>query len=369
MIYTAPQRNQLPTISHVLEMVKDIMSKMPIRHRMPYDVAIGGNDVFLLNRTASGLFTLKPNITNQPCLFYGDNDFHEVLQPKWNDLKQEDYLIENVLREEFELTMESHPLYQLFIQGIPTSKTLVRINNPFGNALAYGFRTPMLPLTSSLEVAAFLATHKRDIRTGEWSAIQGQDRNGNINIGVLYLMELAVPFPAIPGLSCIGMQAFERPGLQRMYALNIEQGRNFNEHRFVYGFQFRQNPDEVKTIEELFGHGEKLTPDELIADKAKDIIINRRVSNKAFLRNCKNNPREDPNVNRKRLVNAGVEIVQNDIHLFTEMELNEQFYRTAETKWEDMFSHVRALRPGFDVLLDDIRMFPNTDKGRMFFRK
>ena len=369
MIYTAPDRSLLPTISQVLEMVKDIMSKMPIRHRMPYDECIDGDDIFLLNRTAMGYFTLKPNITQQPCLFYGDNDFHQLLQPQWNYLSREEYLIENVLREEFELTMESHPLYRLFLQGIPTRKLPVRINNPFGNALAYGFRTPMIPLTSSLDVAAFFATHSRDNRTGEWSAIQEHDSNGNINVGVLYLMELAVPFPAMPGLSCIGMQAFERPGLQRMYALNVEQGRNFNEHRFVYGFQFRQNPVEVRNIEEVFGQGEKLTPDELIADKAKDIIINRRVSDKAFVRNCKNNPREDPKINRKRLENAGVRIVQNDLHLFTEKELSEHFYPIAEAKWEEMFSHVRAIHPGFGVLLDDIRRFPNTDKGRLFFRK
>ena len=61
MIYIAKQPNLLPTISQVIEMVKVIAGKMPVKHRMPYDEEVVGDDKFLLNKTESGLFTLKPN--------------------------------------------------------------------------------------------------------------------------------------------------------------------------------------------------------------------------------------------------------------------------------------------------------------------
>lgn len=350
-------------------MVKNLVGKMPVRHRMPYDEEVGGDDVFLLNRTASGLFTLKPNITTKPCLFEGISSFQPVLQPAWNKLERKDYIVENVLREEFELTMESHPLYQLFLQGIPTRRQLVRIVNPYGIAMAYGFPSPMLPLSSSLDIATFFATHKQDPTTGLWSAVPEHDEQGRINVGVLYVLALAMPFPMMLGLSCIGMQAFKRPGNQKLFAINLGKGENFNDHRLVVGFQFRQNPEEVQQLAASFNQGNMLTPDELIAKKAKDILSTRCVSEKAFRRNCKNNPHEDPNLNRKRLIDAGVQIVREDLHLFTIQELNESYYATAEAEWDEMFSHVIAVHPGFANLLDDLQNFPNTEKGRKFFRK
>ena len=369
MIYTLPNKEQLPTISQVLAMVRDLTSQMPVRHRMPYDEPVEDDGAFLLNRTASGLFTLKPNITRQPCLYFGDNDYHRMLQPRWNELKSEDWLIQNVLREEFELTMLSHPLYRLLLNGIPTRKAPVRVINPFGNAMSYGFPSPMMPLTSSLDAAAFFATHKRDNQTGVWTAITEIDEKGDVNVGVLYMMELALPFPMIPGLSCIGMQAFERPGRQRLFGLNMNAGENFNQHRFVTGFQFRQNPDDVRELTEMFANGNLLTPNELIAQKADDILKERRISESAFGLNCRNNPRGNAVENRKRIIAAGIKIEKLPVHEFTEDELAREYYPTAAEQWNNMFGQVVAVHPGFDRLLEDIRNFPNTDEGRRYFRR
>lgn len=370
MIFVEKNRENLPTISQVLSMVGEMTSKMPVRHRMPYDEPVDDSDAFLLNRTASGLFTLKPNITKQPCLFFGDSDYHKDLQPTWNRFKSRDeFLVQNVLREEFELTMLSHPLCSLFRKGIPTRRQPVRIINPFGIAMAYGFPSPMIPLTSSLETAVFFATHKYNVQTNQWDAVAEKDEQGNVNVGVLYVLELAMPFPMMMGLSCIGMQAFKRPGNQRLFGLNIPAGENFNNHRLVYGFQFRQKPEEVSTISEKYNGGELLCPDELIARKAADILKYRRVSEAAFELNCKNNPRDDHEGNRKKLKAAGVEIVNEPLHLFTAKELESTYYPTAEQEWEEMFSKVVAVHPGFDRLLEDIRNFPNTDEGQKYFRK
>ena len=370
MVFVEENREHLPTISQVLEMISEMTSKMPVRHLMPYDEPIDDSNTFLLNRTASGLFTLKPNITKQSCLYFGDNDYHKLLQPEWNRFKSRDeFLVQNVLREEFELTMYSHPLYRLFRDGIPTRKQPVRIINPFGIAMAYGFPSPMIPLTSSLETAVFFATHKRNKQTNHWEAISEMDEQDHVNIGVLYVLEMAMPFPMMIGLSCIGMQAFKRPGEQRLYGLNIAAGDNFNSHRLVYGFQFRQKPEEVRAISEKFKGGDLLCPDELIAKKAEDIINNRHVSEAAFELNCKNNPRDNHAENRKCLKSVGIGIDKEQLHLFSADELESTYYPSAVQEWEEMFSKVVAVHPGFDRLLEDIRNFPNTDAGRKYFRK
>lgn len=360
----------MPTITEVLGMVRDLTSRMPVRHRMPYDEPVGDENAFLLNRTASGLFTLKPNITRQPCLFYGDNDYREKVEPSWNRFKTRDeFMVQNVLREEFELVLLSHPLYRLLAQGIPTRRQTVRIVNPFGNAMAYGFPSPMIPLTSSLDVAAFFATHRQDEQSGAWTPIPERNERGEVNVGVLYMLELALPFPMMLGLSCIGMQAFRRPGRQRLFGMNVEAGRDFREHRFVTGLAFRQSAEASKGLNGAFENGERLTPGELIANKAADILRNRRVSEAAFAVNCKNNPKDDFAENRRKLKAAGVEIVKDAKHLFTLEELAAEYYPTAVEQWNEMFSHVVAVHPGFDKLLEDIRDFPNTPQGHNFFRR
>ena len=370
MVFVEENRDKLPTISQVLGVVGEMTSKMPVRHRMPYDEPIDDCDAFLLNRTASGLFSLKPNITKQPCLYFGDNDYHNILQSAWNRFKSRDeFMVQNVLREEFELTMYSHPLYRLFRNGIPTRRQPVRIINPFGIAMAYGFPSPMIPLTSSLDTAAFFATHKYNAQIDLWEAIAEKNEQGEVNVGVLYVLELAMPFPMMLGLSSIGMQAFKRPGEQKLFGLSIASGENLNNHRLVYGFQFKQKPEEVRTISEKFKGGTLLCPEELIAKKAADILKNRRISEAAFELNCKNNPRDDHEGNRKKLKAAGVDIVKEPLHFFKVEELESTYYPTEEQEWEKMFSKVVAVHPGFDRLLDDIRNFPNSDAGLKFFRK
>ncbi len=37
MVYTNTAPSKLPTIDMVLEFVRDIVDKMPVRHQMPYD--------------------------------------------------------------------------------------------------------------------------------------------------------------------------------------------------------------------------------------------------------------------------------------------------------------------------------------------
>ncbi|MBQ6070926.1 MAG: hypothetical protein IJK85_04165 [Bacteroidales bacterium] len=40
MVYTNPNKEQLPTITEVMAMVLDLTSRMPVRHRMPFELVV-----------------------------------------------------------------------------------------------------------------------------------------------------------------------------------------------------------------------------------------------------------------------------------------------------------------------------------------
>ena len=44
MVFVEENRDKLPTISQLLGMVGEMTSKMPVRHRMPYDEPMGSGD-------------------------------------------------------------------------------------------------------------------------------------------------------------------------------------------------------------------------------------------------------------------------------------------------------------------------------------
>lgn len=367
MVYTNSDKSKLPNIQELVNMIDRHTRSMPVRHIMPFDHAVDGSDKFLLNRTASGLFTLKPNITNQACLFYGTPDIQRPLTPEFWHHESSMYKVMNVLREEFELVMESHPLYNLLKNGIETPRGIVRVINPYGISLAYGFPTALIPLTSSLEIAAFFATHRRNIETGQWEPVPEYDQNGERQYGTLYFMELAQPFPTILGLSTIGMQAFKRPAAQKLFGFNVPFGQDFNSHKFVTGFQFKQNPDSAAFLTKRFKSGEILTPDEPIARKAHEIRTTMVVSENAFKRNCRNNPADDFAKNRADMIAAGVRFVKEDNLLFTQEELERDYYLVAEQEWKAMCDEIIAVRPGFDKMLDRLKHVTVDDirKGRV----
>lgn len=365
MIYRNDDYSKLPTISQLLQLIRELKEKVSVRHLMPYDKPVEG-DVFILSKTSTGLFTLKPNITRQPFLYFGQPGDGANLKTSWGMLKSAERYIWQLKRLEFQHVMWTHPLYKLLFNGLMEEG--FRLVNPFGNNLAYGFPMPYVPLTSSLETAAFFATHKQK-DNGRFEYIEEKDTDGNDNIGVLFLLELGLKFPMIQGLSTVGKQAFKRPGNLKLFAISMNDNEVFDDNPFVRGFTFRQDADESKKIGEMLNGGANLYPDELIAKKADKIKKANYVSELTLNLFLQTKKEEERHFIRYNLDASHFDIIKGHPCFFTEDELDKEYYSHSEEIWDDLFSNVIALHPGFDNILLKLKDVPKKEKYKDYFRR
>lgn len=365
MIYKNDDYSKLPTIGQLLQLIKELKKRIPVRHLMPYDRPVEGDNLFILSKTSTGLFTLKPNITKQPFLYYGISGNGENIKTSWGCLNSTERYIWQLKRLEFQHVMWTHPLYKFLFNGLIDED--FRIVNPYGNNLAFGFPMPYMPLTSSLDTAVFFATHQKS-DSGVWNIIEEKNSEGRENIGVIFLLELGLKFPMMQGLSTIGKQAFKRPGNQKMFAISLNDNENFDENTFVRGFTFRQDEKESKKLSDKLNNGTNLFPDELIAKKAEKIKESNSVSELTLNLFLQTKNEEEKNYIRYVLDASCFDIVKDKPCFYTDEELEKEFYPHAEEIWYDLFSDVVALHPGFDRILSNLKNVPTKDKYRNIFR-
>lgn len=366
MIYSIENKDNLPNIRELVEFIEKKASELPIRHILPIEQGIQDNSCFVVTRTGSGRTTFKPNITNQACLFAGRPDFQNIVKSKTFTKGQPNFLLDNVRREEFDLVMESHPFYQLLKNGIeiPNYRPLV-IENPYGLALSYGFPTQLQPLTSCLNIAAYWAVSQEQV-DGRRTLIDSTECLS----GMLYMFILPVQMGMISGLSCIGKQAFVRPGLQKMFALHLPQGANFNVHPFVRGFEFKHDYDADSYYFNKYQNEYSLFPaNDPLAQKARMIVEANHVSNSAIDRNMKNNPHDNRDINIAKLHQAGID-VRGELseYLFTEEELAD-YYAHSHQIWTDFCSDIVFNENNGNDLKKELLKVSTTPQYRKYFEK
>lgn len=366
MIYTIEDKAKLPNIHELVEFIERKSRELPICHQLPMETRVPDNACFIVTRTGSGRTTFKPNITNQSCLFAGRPNFQNVVTAKVFENGNPNFLVDNVRREEFELVMESYPLYRLLKEGIeiPNYRRLV-IENPYGLAMSYGFPTQLQPLTSSLNMAAYLAVSEED-ENGERVLVNADTKQS----GMLYMLYLPVQMGMISGLSCIGKQAFVRPARQKMFALHLPQGANFNAHPLVRGFEFRHDSDADSYYFNKFQGEQSLFPnDDLLVRKAKAIVNAKQISNTAMERNLQNNPDDSRDVNIAKLRSEGIEIDgEQSEYLFSEEEL-EDYYAHSHDIWQRFCQDIIFNEPKGDELKQRLLAIPEQPAYRKYFEK
>lgn len=366
MIYTIEDKNKLPNIRELVSFIKRKSEELPIRHLLPIEQRISDDSCFIVTRTGSGRTTFKPNITNKGCLFTGISEYNDTVTSEAFKGGPPNFLLDNIRREEFELVMESYPLYQLLKEGIeiPNYRKLV-IENPYGLAMSYGFPTQLQPLTSCLDIAAYWAVSEDDGNGGRKLVDTAAKQSG-----MLYMFYLPVQMGMISGLSCIGKQAFVRPGLQKMFALHLPQGTNFNAHPLVRGFEFRHDTDADSYFFNKFQGEHSLYPDnDLLARKVKAIKETNQISNAAFERNLQNNSSDDKSTNIAKLDNAGIEIKgeQSD-YLFTDDELND-YYAHSHGVWTKFCEDIVFNEPKGEELRQRLLAVPEQPAYKRYFEK
>ena len=300
-------------IDELLMMLRNAVERFPVLHLSPVDRIVDSRDEYVLNRLASGRYALKPNITRQGILFRGDSHY--------------------VRRSDFEIAIESFPLYKMLKNGIvlPNGKKLV-MENPFGLAYAYDQPTPFVGLTSDLDVAAFYAVTEYDAESGKYTPV-------TTGMGVIYAFELRMPFSMTIGLSSLGRLIFPRTLQQKTFLLNINPEYDFNQMAVVNGFVFNHDAALSRAIYDRFDGGEKLAPKEDFLLKKIQKFPKNTVSEQGFMRNLLENMGDSRMENESILSRAGVRIVGNLNPAFTYDELK-GVYSNIASYWQSMIDGV-----------------------------
>lgn len=366
MIYTATAYEKLPTLDQLIDHVKTVLSRQPVRHLSPIEPVVSDSGKFIVTRLMSGRYSLKPNISMQSALFRGECSWDEEIYNCCPSLLREKprYVVQNLKYEELMIAMESHPLYRLFLEGIElSSKMNLRMYNPYGIAMCYDQKTSLLSFTSDLEIASFYACCERD-GNGTYQPILNEEGNRK---GILYIFNMLAPFGMTPGLSTVGLQPFPRCGLQKAFALNLQPGQDLRNHRFVVGFVFRHDADVSKRIYKQFKSGRSLEPcNDILATKAKEINTSVEISRVAFERNLRKNPNNSRVENEKEIEEKGLTLTTDRDTSFTPSEL-EGYYANPIDIWEQFCQQI--VFPGRDseILLNKLKSVPNMDSYKSYF--
>lgn len=369
MVYTAKEYNNLPTLDQLIDNLRIILKRQPVRHRGPVEPVLPDSEKFIVTRQMSGRYSLKPNISMQSALFRGECQLMEDGYTCRSSLFRNEprYLIENLKYEELQIAMESYPLFDLLRKGIVLNDDFnLRLYNPYGIAMCYGMKTSLLSFTSDLEIASFYACCEKN-KNGEYQPVTV--KSGEEKRGILYMFNMMVPFSMTPGLSSVGKQAFPRCGLQKTFALNVQKGQDLRNHRFVVGFVFRHDSEISKRIFHRFNSGQSLEPaDDLMASKSKEILESKVISTLAFDRNLSLNTNDDPVDNQKEIYKKGFSLSADRITTFTSDELN-IYYAKALDIWEQFCQNIEFVGRDADRLRDLLLTVPHMNQYRTYFTR
>lgn len=365
MIYNAKYEN-LPILDELVENLEYALAHQPVLHLNPLEQLVQKQNCFVATRLMSGRYSLKPNIGHSCALFRGESMVHSTCKPVFSRDWKDRCTIENIKRNELELLLNSHPIYQLFRDGIQlTDRFRLVMENPYGIAMSYGFPTQLLSLTSDIEIASFFAVTEFNKTEKKYKPVDNSD---NTKTGVLYVFNLMAPFGLIPGLSTVGLQPFVRPGLQKEFAINLPKDADFKNHKFTVGFVFKHDNNISQRIYNKFHQGELLRPhDDILAPKAKQILDSQEVSLAALERNLHQNPRDDKSRIERELNEARINVANRPYPFFTDDDLSYIYDKPTEF-WDAFCKDIEFSGRNANELKDILLNVPQKDEYKKYFQ-
>lgn len=319
MIYSNSNISKLPDLNQAVRLLTDITHRFPVVHRSPESLIVNDPDVNILTRCGD-VYSLRPNISCQGAIFGWHNDYDELMKQQPEEpltITANTILTRQYRLTAFERILASHPFYSLLRDGIsiPGYQFRISICDPAGLAFSYNLDKSMISLSSSLEIAAFHASTEYDQITNTFRPMI------NGKTGVIFVFELNERFSLIKNLKVIGKQPFLRPGLNKLFALKIDNIRDLIRFSNVKGFRFRHNEQGSHKIFEKFNKGKNLYPDEPLIRKVNKLLSLENFREDIYREKFRANPKAN-----RRLRDQYVSI-------FSDEELERAWFSNAPIHW------------------------------------
>lgn len=322
-------------------------------------------------KTQMPRFSLKPSLRKNKFLYRGQAEFYSPCKPSLFREKGKTYFVDDMIQmNELEILLEQHPLVKLFNQGFMLMHEHIRFKiNYEGLSQHYYNKTPLLDLTSSMEVAKFFAVTTFNMEKDRYETYNGDD------LGVLYYYDIKPN--AFNGdkkvghhIDTIGKQPFMRSGNQYGFLITLEKEEDFNELPEVRYVYFRHNKAITDRIFRESLQGDKYMPQEILRSnwwtRMSDEVAKKRVSTKALKLNFENNPGESHSKILRKLQEKGFTISSKYTPSFSEVEMN-SYYENSLKIWEDFCSDIYFYGPEGRLLKKHLHNLPNDPRYRWAF--
>lgn len=321
-------------------------------------------------------FSIKPSLAQNKFLYRGQSQFYPKCVPNMfrdkTKVANHQYVDDVIQINEMEVLLRQHPLVQLFEKGFYLLHEFFRFRIDYaGISQHYYNRTPLLDLTSDMEVAKFFAVTWFNMEEDKYEKYAGDE------LGVLYYYDLAPDaFTYRPGrdyfVETIGKQPFMRSGNQSGFLIRLDDTKDFNklpEVRYVF---FRHDQTITERIYADSLNGDKYMPLEMLRshwyNRMSDEKARKEISLEALRLNFEDNPGVSHSSIVKLLQNEGFHISKKNNPCFSKEELD-LYYAGALDFWADFCSNIHIYSPEGALLRKHLMNLPNDPRYRWAFYK
>ncbi len=284
--------NNLPTILEILDQIASEEESLRNNVRWSFLSNLGAEDKFeVFSESPDKPSALRPTTSCFNSYFRGQSCYYEKCFPTLYRNKEKDFVdlfIDRLRISEFELLIQKHPIVKtLYEKGIKLKNLgedrSIKIKvDSLGLAQHYELETDLIDFTSDKWVAAFFATCIK--KKGMYFPVD--ESKDKLSYGVYYRFTLS-PLEITntkdnQKFSIIGLQPFKRPGEQKGFALQLEDGENLNDFKGIEKYFFRHDNLTAEIIYNRMNQGKDLFPYDELETLASKIKYSKKISTFAF---------------------------------------------------------------------------------------